>query len=87
MNIDRIEIYKSRRVLKRRREWRWRFVAGNGKRLANGGEGYANLGELLDALARVIGVARGDLLELQVSRNAYSINRAGRTIHMVVLGR
>ena len=34
---DEYQIYKDKAG-----EWRWRFVASNGKNMANGGEGYKN---------------------------------------------
>ena len=34
---DQFEIYKDSRG-----EWRWRYVAANGNKMANGGEGYKN---------------------------------------------
>ena len=33
-----------------RGEWRWRFVASNGLTLADSGEGYKSLGDLLKAI-------------------------------------
>lgn len=37
---DRFEIYQDSRD-----EWRWRYVAENGNKMANGGEGYKNKGD------------------------------------------
>lgn len=38
-------------MYRRLRQWRWRAVAMNGKRLAHGGEGYQNRADCLAALA------------------------------------
>lgn len=44
-----VQVYKSRNPLARQ-PWRWRAVAANGRRLANGGEAYTNLEDLRRAL-------------------------------------
>ena len=47
--LDLVEVYR------RRRKWRWRYkAAGNLKIMADGGEGYENLGELLNSMRRVL---------------------------------
>ncbi len=39
----RLDVYRTRGPFVRRNQrWRWRLIATNGKKLANGGEGYAN---------------------------------------------
>lgn len=47
---DMIEIYEARRGLSRRKQWRWRIRAANGRIVANGGEGYNNRADLVRAL-------------------------------------
>ena len=47
---DRIEIYRSRGILKR---WRWRYVAANGNVMADSGQGYV---DKRDALAGALAV-------------------------------
>lgn len=49
----RLEIYEGRRGLARRKQWRWRIVARNGRIIANGGDGYANRADLIHALTLV----------------------------------
>lgn len=44
-----VEIYRSRRPLGRQ-QWRWRAYADNGRKLANSGEAYANLGDCQQAV-------------------------------------
>lgn len=93
MSDDRLEVYRGKRLLRQRSQWRWRFVSGrNGKKLATGGESYNNLGELFDALAIVLGVARPDLFEFEhaeagvpKARHSKMIHRAGRPLHLLVL--
>jgi hypothetical protein len=85
---DRVEVYASRRGVARRKQWRWRYIAGNGKRTANSGEGYANLGDLFDSLANVLGVPRASLNITTPHANARLVDRlgdSGRKIHLVVL--
>ena len=38
----RFELYRARRGLLRRTQWRWRLIASNGRIIATGGEGYNN---------------------------------------------
>ncbi|MBB5747421.1 YegP family protein [Brevundimonas variabilis] len=45
-----LQIYEGRRGLSLRKQWRWRIVAKNGRVIANGGEGYTNRADLLNAL-------------------------------------
>lgn len=44
---ERIEIYEGRRGLARRKQFRWRWVAANGRILATSSEGYNNRAECL----------------------------------------
>lgn len=44
-------------VYRSRREWRWRVTARNGKKVANGGEGYQRVGALLDTLSNLLAPA------------------------------
>lgn len=48
---ERVDVYRSGL----RKDWYWRYVAGNGRILADGSEGYSNLNDLLDSLATVTG--------------------------------
>jgi hypothetical protein len=42
-------------ITRRRRQWRWKYkAAGNFKLLAEGGESYHNLDDLLDSAQRVL---------------------------------
>ena len=41
-----------------RREWRWRLVAGNGRTLADSGEGYVNKSDCVRILNIVAGPTR-----------------------------
>lgn len=51
--LDIVEVYR------RRRKWRWRYkAAGNFKILATGAEGYDNLDDLANSLARVLHLAK-----------------------------
>lgn len=36
------ELYRSKRGLFRRTQWRWRLIAGNGRVIATSGESYNN---------------------------------------------
>lgn len=47
--MDLIEVYRHRLS----GGYRWRYLAGNNKKLASGGEGYANLVDLIASMARV----------------------------------
>lgn len=58
---DRVEIYRAK-GLRRRGQWRWRYVnGGNNRKVATGGEGYFNLADLLVSLAAVLGMRRSEL--------------------------
>lgn len=48
--MERIEIYQDKAE-----EWRWRMLAGNNKKVANGGEGYTNKQDMLDSIEFVLG--------------------------------
>jgi uncharacterized protein YegP (UPF0339 family) len=39
-------------------EWRWRLVAGNGRIIADSGEGYKNVGDCLKGIRLVMGTAK-----------------------------
>lgn len=41
-----IEVYQAKGLLRRRKQYRWRIKAANGRILATGSEGYYNLGDL-----------------------------------------
>lgn len=45
-----MEVYSAKRGWSKRRQWRWRATAKNGKVLAVGSESYANRADLLKAL-------------------------------------
>lgn len=47
----RLVIYQDQK-----REWRWRFVAANGRILADSGEGYAERNDALTMARRLFGV-------------------------------
>ena len=52
MEVDmRIEIFESRRLGIGPKQWHWRAVARNGRKIAGSLEGYSNRGDLLDTLA------------------------------------
>ena len=53
MREDRIQIYEARRGLLRRKQYRARIVAPNGKTLFQSSEGYNNLAELLEITGRL----------------------------------
>lgn len=88
MRTDTVEIYKSRRLLAQRTQWRWRFRRSNGKKLADSAESYANMNDLLGSLATVLGVPRTDLINTDVMGGRVSsvlIPRSdGHAVHVVV---
>lgn len=47
---DVVKVYKDQAD-----EWRWKFVAGNNKIMADSGEGYLEKGDCQDACAHVLG--------------------------------
>ena len=49
----RFELYRARKGLLRRTQWRWRLVARNGRIIATSGEGYNNR---RDALAMIVAI-------------------------------
>lgn len=56
----KIQVYQDRKG-----EWRWRLLALNGRIVADGSEGYANKGDVLDAIEKIqaqIGDAPIDVL-------------------------
>lgn len=44
-------------------QWRWRLVAGNGKQIANSGEGYYNKTDCLAAINLVKGSSTAPVYE------------------------
>lgn len=61
--MARLEVYP-RRLARRSQRWRWRLVASNGRKLANGGEGYAHVEDCHDMALRV---CRGKFQDLHVT--------------------
>lgn len=59
----RFEIYRDRKG-----EWRWRLKAGNGRKIANSGEGYKRRSAAVLAAKRLIADAAHAYLELQKGR-------------------
>lgn len=56
MKYDRLTFYKGRSLVKGG-SWRWRFqAAGNGAKLANGGESYKHLADAIAGAARVTAI-------------------------------
>lgn len=54
--LDRVEIFRSKRLLDLGLQWRWRYVReGNNKRMANGGESFENLEDCVISAGRVVG--------------------------------
>jgi uncharacterized protein YegP (UPF0339 family) len=49
----RFELYRARRGLLRRTQWRWRLIASNGRIIATSGESYNNR---RDALAMIVAI-------------------------------
>lgn len=45
--LPRAEVYKARRGLIGRTQWRWRYLATNGLTLATSGESYNNLSDAI----------------------------------------
>lgn len=48
--MSKLVIYPTRPLFSTRTQWRWKVVAANGRKIANGGEGYNNLADLHRAL-------------------------------------
>jgi uncharacterized protein YegP (UPF0339 family) len=88
MRTDTVEIYKSKRLLAKRTQWRWRYLRSNGKKLADSAESYANLNDLLGSLATVLGVPRTDLIDTAVTGgrvDARLVPRAdGAAVHVII---
>lgn len=61
--LNSIGIRRGRKGVLRSQKWRWVFYAANGRTLAQSSEGYANLGDLLDALVQILGVSRDTLID------------------------
>jgi uncharacterized protein YegP (UPF0339 family) len=88
MRTDTVEIYKGRRGLSRRAQWRWRFLRSNGKKLADSAESYANVADLLGSLATVLGVPREDVAVTYGTARGDSalVTRPnGASVHVVIL--
>ena len=49
----RFELYRARRGLLRRTQWRWRLIARNGRILAVSAEGYNNRRDALSAIVSI----------------------------------
>lgn len=60
MNVDRIELYRSGL----RRQWRWRYVAHNGKIIAGSSESYHNKEDCINAAVLVCYLGGRDDLAL-----------------------
>lgn len=57
-----IVVFEEKRgVIKRRKQYRWRVVARNGRIIASSGEGYNNLGDLWKAVRAVTDALAGSL--------------------------
>ena len=83
--MDIVEIYRSKRLLDVRPQWRWRYKAANHTVLANGGESYGNLGDLKEALKRVLHLAE----PITITAGQQRIRRysAWAEVLVVVVGR
>lgn len=49
-NVDRVEVYQDEQ-----HQWRWRALARNNRNVANGGEGYHNREDMMDAIRGLLG--------------------------------
>jgi uncharacterized protein YegP (UPF0339 family) len=45
-------------------QWRWYLMAGNGRKIANGGEGYFNYADCLHAIGLVKGSSTAQVVKL-----------------------
>lgn len=85
MGLDRVEIYRKKRLLDTTPQWRWRYVvAGNNARLANGGEAYGDLKDCVVGAARVVGFdvhseLNWDFVGATGNTSFYRVDRAGGT--------
>lgn len=61
----RFVLYRARRGLLLRTQWRWRLVARNGRTIATSGEGYNNRKDALSAIVSIRAEAPLALLEEQ----------------------
>lgn len=52
---DRIELYRTRSLIRRHGGWRWRYVAENGNILADSGQGYSRRIDALRGAEAVTG--------------------------------
>lgn len=57
--MSTLVIYR-RLTARRSQRWRWRLVASNGRKIANGGEGYANKDECAGIAKAIISGAYAD---------------------------
>jgi uncharacterized protein YegP (UPF0339 family) len=57
-NVEHIEVYRDASG-----EWRWRWVAANGRRMADSGEGYENRSDCLEAARYIAGTEPPVVLE------------------------
>lgn len=48
------------------RRWRWRLIAGNGRIIADGGEGYSSKGKARDGFIRAMNL--GEVASIQYAR-------------------
>ncbi len=62
------EIYKTRTMLRRRTQWRWRLRAANHKIVAVSGESYCNYADCAAAVTLVQGSAQARVVVLGQSR-------------------
>lgn len=56
------ELYRARRGLFVRTQWRWRLRAANGHVIADSGEGYNNRGDALAAIVLVQGSSKAHVV-------------------------
>lgn len=47
------ELYRAKRGLLRRTQWRWRLIAGNGKTIAESGESYNNRSDAMEMIGKI----------------------------------
>lgn len=67
MNGARLEVYRSA-LSRPSQRWRWRLVATNGRKLCNGGEGYARRDACIDMARAILCGAYGDLTATPVDK-------------------
>lgn len=88
MNTDTVELYKTKRLLGIRAQWRWRYVRSNGRILADSAESYMNFTDMIGSLATVLGVTRDELLDTQAVggrvTSARVVRTNGRPLYVIV---